>query len=310
MTGASMNFRLLGASAAACALAFAAQPAAAQFRQNAPAPTDVPHCARAIGTASISPPAQEWWTRYGLSSPEQLIKLMASRSGCLRIVDRGAGLQMRGIERELGASGELQRRSNVGAGQIKAADFAIIPDVADANANQSGLGGGLGGLLPGRAGAILGGIRTQQSTARALLTLVNVRTTEQEYVAEGTASKTNVGFGVGGFGGSLGGIGGGYSNTSIGQVIAQAYLTAFTNLVAYMQQQQPGAAEAAAPIQSYVVKGPIKLRTGPSATSKAVRTFDPGDTVFPTGQKNGVWWEVDDETGNRGWVPSPQITAK
>ncbi len=303
--------KFAGALAASSVVALAASPAAAQFNRSAPAPTDVPHCARAIGTASIAPPARERWTQYGLSSPEQLIKLMASRSGCLRIVDRGAGLQMRGVERGLG--GELQRGSNVGAGQIKAADYTIVPDVADANSNQGGLGAGLGGLIGGRfgaVGAIAGGIRTQQSTARALLTLVNVRTTEQEYVAEGTASKTNVSFGGGGFGGVLAGVGGGYSNTSIGQVISQAYLTAFTNLVGYMQQTQPGSAAAAAPVQSYVATTSIGLRATPSPTGRLVRRFQAGDTVFPTGQKNGVWWEVDDETGNRGWVTSNQLTAK
>jgi hypothetical protein len=288
----------------------AAAPAAAG---SAPAPTDVPHCDRPIGTASISPPQREWWTQYGLSSPEQLIKLMASRSNCLRIVDRGAGLQMRNVERGLGSSGELQRESNVGAGQIKAADFAIVPDVADANANQSGSGAGLGGLLGGRAGyfgALAGGIHTQQATARALLTLVNVRTTEQEYVAEGTASHTNIGFTGGGFGGGLAGIGGGYSNTSIGQVIAQAYLVAFTDLVAHMQGMQPGEAAAAAPVKAYLVQSPIQMHTTPAVNSTVVRSFHSGETVYPTGQKNGVWWEVDDETGNRGWITSPQIVPK
>ncbi len=308
-----MQSKLLAALVACSAAAAVAGPAAAQFSNAPPAPTDVPHCAHPIGTASIAPPAQEWWTRYGLSSPEQLIKLMASQSGCLRIVDRGAGLQMRGVERDLGSSGELQRNSNVGAGQIKAADYTIVPDIADANSNQSGAGAALGGLLGGRAGIVgglVGSINTRQSTARTLLTLVNVRTTEQEFVAEGTASKTAISFGGGGFGGLIGGIGGGYSNTPIGQVIAQAYLVAFTNLVNYMQAQTPGQAAAAAPVQSYVTKAAIAMRTSASATGKIVRTFGVGDTVYPTGQKNGVWWEVDDETGNRGWVPSPQITAK
>jgi Curli production assembly/transport component CsgG len=285
-------------------------PAAAR---SAPPPTDVPHCDRPIGTASISPPQREWWTQYGLSSPEQLIKLMASRSNCLRIVDRGAGLQMRNVERSLGSSGELQRESNVGAGQIKAADFAIVPDVADANANQSGSGAGLGGLLGGRAGyfgALAGGIHTQQATARALLTLVNVRTTEQEYVAEGTASHTNIGFTGGGFGGGLASIGGGYSNTSIGQVIAQAYLVAFTDLVAHMQGMQPGEAAASAPTKAYLVQSPIQMHMTPAVSSKIVRNFASGDTVYPTGQKNGIWWEVDDETGNRGWITSVQIVPK
>jgi hypothetical protein len=295
------------------ALILAATPAAAQFSNAPPPPTDVPHCAGPIGTASIAPPDNQWWTRYGLSSPEQLIKLMASQSNCLRIVDRGAGLQMRGVERSLGSSGELQRNSNVGAGQIKAADYTIVPDIADANDNQGGSGAALGSLLGsqlGPFGAVVGGIRTKQSTARVLLTLVNVRTTEQEYVAEGTASKTDISFAGGGFGGMLGGLGGGYSNTPIGQVIAQAYLTAFTNLVGYMRTAQPGQAAAAAPSQSYLVKSAIKMRGAPSPGAKAVRSFTAGDTVYPTGQKNGIWWEVDDETGNRGWVTSVQLTPK
>jgi len=32
--------------------------------------------------------------------------------------------------------------------------------------------------------------------------------------------------------------------------------------------------------------------------------------VFPTGQKNGVWWEVDDENGNRGWMSSTTISPR
>jgi curli biogenesis system outer membrane secretion channel CsgG len=308
-----MQIKWLSVLTASGAVVLAASPASAQFDKNAPPPTDVPHCTQPIGTASIAPPAQQWWTRYGLSSPEQLIKLMASQSGCLRIVDRGAGLAMRGVERDLGGSGELQRNSNVGAGQIKAADYTIVPDIADANANQGGGGAALGGLIGGRfgpLGAIAGSINTQQSTARVLLTLVNVRTTEQEYVAEGTAAKTNISFGAGGFGGGLAGIGGGYSNTPIGQVIAQAYLIAYTNLVGYMRQAQPGQAAAEAPVQSYVVKAAVQMRSGPNPTSKLVRSFAAGDTVYPTGQKNGIWWEVDDETGNRGWVTSIQLTAK
>ena len=106
-------------------------------------------------------------------------------------------------------------------------------------------------------------------------------------------------------------MGGGYSNTPIGQVIAQAYLTAFTNLVAFMQTAQPGEAAAAAPVQSYVVKSADRDAGRPPGVGKrVVRSFVIGDTVYPTGQKNGIWWEVDDETGNRGWVTSVQLGPK
>jgi hypothetical protein len=271
---------------------------------------ELPKCAQPIGTVSIVLPEDQWWRRYQLGSPEDLIKLYAQRSNCLRVVDRGAGLAMRNQERALGAGGELQRGSNVGAGQIKAADYTIVPDITDANQNAGGGGAALGGLLPGAAGAVLGSIRTKQSTAHVLINLVNVRTTEQEYTAEGTAQKTNISFGAGGFGGLIGGVAGGYSNTDIGQIIAAAYLNAYVDLVSHMQGMVPGQAQAAAPIQTYVMKQNFAMRASASATSKIVRTFQAGDSVFPTGQKNGVWWEVDDETGNRGWVSSVMITAK
>jgi hypothetical protein len=279
---------------------------------------ELPQCAQPVGTVSIQEPERQWWIGYGLGNPEALIKLMASRSNCLRVVDRNGGLAMRGVERELANSGELQRGSNVGAGQIRAADYAIIPDISGADQNAGGGGAAVGGLIArgiggrfgGIAGGLAGGIRTQRVEARTLLTLVNIRTTEQEYVAEGAAQKTNVSFGGGGFGGLLAAAGGGYGDTDIGQVIAAAYLNAFNDLVGHMQRMTPGEAQAAAPVQTYAARSEIQLREMPSPTARIVRSFAAGDSVFPTGQKNGVWWEVDDETGNRGWVSSAMIGPK
>jgi hypothetical protein len=27
-----------------------------------------------------------------------------------------------------------------------------------------------------------------------------------------------------------------------------------------------------------------------------------GATVYPTGERDGMWWRADDENGNSGWV--------
>jgi curli biogenesis system outer membrane secretion channel CsgG len=306
-----MSGKIWLCAAAAAMVASSAHAQAYGTDKKAPSGTpELPKCNQAVGTVSIVLPEDQWWRRYNLGSPEDLIKLYAQRSNCLKVVDRGAGLAMRNQEKALGQGGDLQRGSNVGAGQIKAADYTIVPDITDANQNAGGGGAALGGLLPGAAGAILGGIRTKSSTAHVLINLVNVRTTEQEYTAEGTAQKTNVSFAGGGFGGLIGGVAGGYSNTDIGQIIAAAYLNAFVDLIGHMQGMQPGGAQASSPIQTYVAKQAIAMRATASPTAKIVRQFQPGDSVFPTGQKNGVWWEVDDETGNRGWVSSIMITAK
>jgi curli biogenesis system outer membrane secretion channel CsgG len=297
-------------------------PAAAQYGMDKTAPKntltpELPHCDRPLGTAAVQEPDHRWWEGLGLSNPEVLLKLFASRSGCLRMVDRNAGLAMHTDEGDLARSGELQRGQNVGRGQVKSADYFIIPDIADSNQNAGGnnIGAVAGSLLPGGLGALAGGIRTKRSEAHVLITLVNARTTEQLYTAEGAAQKTDIGFEAGGGGFGASGFaalaGGGYSNTDIGKVITAAYFNAFEDLVHYMQSNaapEPGGAAADAPIQAYRVTSPTKERTQPGG--RIVRSFNPGDLVYPTGQKAGVWWEVDDENGNRGWVMSTMISPR
>ncbi len=312
-----INHKLAFAGAALAALLCASAASAAVYGSNNKQPSgtpELPQCAKPIGTVAIQEPDRDWWTPLGLSNPEALLKLFSARSNCLRVVARGGAMAMRRDERDLGDSGELQRGSNLGKGQVLAADYFIIPDIVDSNANSGGGGlGALGNLAGNRLGgfgSVLGAVRFKSSEAHTLITLVNARTTEQEYVAEGTAKKTDVGFGGGGWGGSFGAIGGGYSNTDVGKVISAAYFNAYIDLIGHMQGGAPGEAAAAAPIQAYTVNSPMALHASPSPAAKTVRSFKGGDLVYPTGQKNGVWWEVDDENGNRGWVSSAFITPR
>ena len=204
----------------------------------------------------------------------------------------------------------------MGRGQVAAADFFIIPDIANSNRNSGGnnIGGLVGGFLPGGFGALAGGLKIKKSEAHTLLTLVDARSTEQLYVAEGVAQKSDVSFGGGGGGGSWGGFGalagGGYSDTDIGKVISAAYFNAFVDLVHYMQQQQPGQAAASAPAASQRTTQAIRAHVGPAAASKVVYSLAAGANVYPTGQRSGVWMEVDDENGNRGWVLSTMTTSR
>ncbi len=268
-------------------------------------------CAAPIGTVAIQEPERNWWGPLGLGNPESLIKLLASRSNCLRVVARGAALAMRNTERALGDAGETQRGQNFGKGQVVSADYLLIPDIVDSNRNAGGANlGGFGRAIGGPFGGVLGSVNIRTAKAQTLLTLVNARTTEQEYVAEGQSSKTDVGLGGGGFGAWGGVVGGGYANTDQGRVIALAYIVAFNDLVHHMQSVAPGQAAAAAPIQAYTVTTATVMRKAAAATSVRVRDFRAGDLVYPTGQKNGVWWEADDENGNRGWVLSTMISPR
>jgi curli biogenesis system outer membrane secretion channel CsgG len=274
--------------------------------QNAPA---IPTCDKKIGTMSVVEPEQKWWVQYNLESPEALIKVYAAQSKCFTLVDRGKGLTAAQKERALASGGEMRGGSNIGKGQMKAADYVLVPDLVSKNAKAGGkhFGGAVGGLLGHGVGAVVGGVSLKSKTADVVLTLTDVRSTEQVALVQGHAKKTNVGWGAGGggfFGAFAAAGASSYANTEIGQVVAMAYLDAFTKLVAEVKENTPDA-KANNVSQSVTMAKPGKLYEQPNNKSKVVRDLDVGLTLYPTGEKQGIWWKVSDELGNEGWVPSP-----
>ncbi|MCH8858154.1 MAG: hypothetical protein IID54_01090 [Proteobacteria bacterium] len=156
--------------------------AAAQANVN-----DVPRCAAPVGVLSVLEPQVNWWQQYGLGSPEALIKVFVNRSGCFTLVDRGVGLAAAQQERALAAGGDLRVGSNVGQGQILAADYVLVPDLVSSNSNAGGLdiGGLLGGLIGGAAGSFIAGVNMRTMTADVTLTITDVRSTQQLDIVDG-----------------------------------------------------------------------------------------------------------------------------
>jgi curli biogenesis system outer membrane secretion channel CsgG len=219
---------------------------------------NIPRCQRNLGTVAIVEPDNQWWREMSLGSPEAILRIFVQRSGCFTLVNRGRSMENRAMERALADSGELQRGSNLGRGQVKAADYFLQPDIVSTNKNSGGGGfggvlGSVGGGLFGRGfGAIAGAINVKKGEANVTLSVVNARTTVEEALTEGYARKSDVSFGGGGGGGSFwgtfaGAAGGGYQNTQIGQIIVLAYLDAYTKLVGEMGGL-PYDASAAAPL--------------------------------------------------------------
>lgn len=48
----------------------------------------------------------------------------------------------------------------------------------------------------------------------------------------------------------------------------------------------------------------VSLRASAAPTAAIVGTVKTGGAIYPTGNRNGVWMEVDDENGARGWMSS------
>ncbi|HWS69277.1 MAG TPA: CsgG/HfaB family protein [Steroidobacteraceae bacterium] len=270
----------------------------------------IPTCDKKLGTLAVNEPQDPWWTAMQLDSPAALIKVYVAQSKCFTLVDRGKGLAAAQAERALAASGEERAGSNIGKGQMKAADYVLVPDIANRNRNSGGtnVGGMLGGLLPHGIGALAGGISLKSKTADVVLTLTDVRSTEQVALEQGHAKKTDLGWmggggGVGFFGGFAAAGASSYANTEIGQVVATAYADAYAKLVADVKAQAPDA-KADNVQQAVSMAKPGKMYTNSDLKSAVVRDLDPGMMLYPTGDKMGVWWKVTDELGNAGWVVS------
>lgn len=268
---------------------------------------EIPNCSHKIGALAIHAPQNNWWTALGLESPEALLKVFVMKSGCFTLVDRGAGFAMAQQERALAAGGTLQGGSNIGAGQVRAADYILVPDIVNRNGNSGGtnVGGLLGGFLPGGFGAIASHIDVSSKTADVVLTVTNVRTSEQQATEEGHGSKTDVGFGFGGGWGGWGGFGGAgisnYQNTAIGQVVILAYIDAYTKLVGDLGGLSADA-KADAPSQAVTLARPGVLRATASEKGKVLKPLEAGIILYPTGNTKDMWVEVADEVGNKGWV--------
>ncbi|CAN5379392.1 SH3 domain-containing protein [soil metagenome] len=292
-----------------------AKPSSAQKLQEATA-NDVPHCYKKLGTLSIvDGDDPRGWTQYSLAPPQKLLKVLVQRSGCFTLVDRGSGLQAAQRERDIGGGLGLQRGSNVGVGQIKAADYVMQAEVqgANSNASGSGIGAGIGGLIGGPVGGLVGGLRSRKQEANVVLSITNVRTTETLATEDGYAAKNSLSFGGGGgvFSGVAGGgvVGGGYDNTDIGRIVTLAFIQAYAKLVNDLGLVNPGDAGTAhaAPTKTFSALAPVAMRASASASAKTIRTLAPGSIVYPTGNKNGLWWEVADENDNVGWVLNTKL---
>ena len=271
-------------------------------------PPQIPKCEKRYGALSVHEPETKWWRDLQLESPEALIKVFVAESKCFTLVDRGKGLDAAQAERALASSGDLRGGSNVGKGQMRAADYVLVPDIVNRNEKAGGrnIGGLLGGVVGGVAGAVVGGVNLKSKTAEVVLTLTDVRSTEQVSLQQGKAKKTDLGWGAGGggfFGAFAAAGASSYANTEIGQVVTAAYLDAFIKLVEDVKELEPDA-KADNVQQAVAMAKTGKLLSGPNNSSASLRDLDVGTMLYPTGEKQGPFWKVLDELGNEGWVPS------
>ncbi|MBR0345877.1 MAG: peptidoglycan-binding protein [Rudaea sp.] len=203
------------------------------------------HCAKPLGTLAVEENTQDQWyiiptTQYHLPATTPLIRLMIQQSNCFVVVDRGRGLNQMMQERDLAASGELRSRSNLGKGQIVAADYVVTPTIQFSQ--QTGeVGASLGSAIGGRAGGLLGALAgsMKSSEASTTLMLTDTRSGVQVAASQGSAKNTDFGFGALGIGSTVAGGAGAYNSTPQGKVIAAAFLDSYNQMVKSVREYAP-----------------------------------------------------------------------
>jgi hypothetical protein len=191
-------------------------------------------CDQALGTIGVVEDQNAGWYRtlqsYKLGSTVPVLRMMIQQSNCFVVVERGAAMQNMQMERQLQRSGEMREGSNMGAGQMVAADYTMNPSIQFSQ-NTGGMGGALGGLSRslGVLGAIAGGIKTNE--ASTTLIMIDNRSGVQLAAAEGTAKNTDFALFGASYGWAAGGAAGGYSSTPEGKIIIAAFADSYNQLV-------------------------------------------------------------------------------
>ena len=193
-------------------------------------------CASPLGTvALVEETSADWYrlftTEYKLGSTVPVLRLMIQQSNCFIVVERGRAFANMERERAIAASGQGRTGSNMGGGQMVAADYSMTPEVLVSARGTGGGGGGLGGFSRGLGvlGAIAGGIRTNE--ASTMLMLTDNRSGVQISASQGASSNTDFSVGAVLFGGGGGGGMSGYTNTPQGKVVIAAFTDSYNQMV-------------------------------------------------------------------------------
>jgi curli biogenesis system outer membrane secretion channel CsgG len=278
----------------------------------------VEKCERKLGVLAVAEPQSGWGylQHYGLGSPAALLRMMVQQSGCFDVVERGVAMQNLQQERTLAAGGDLRQESNVGKGQMQAADFVMTPNVQIGSSTTGGLGGLLAGKL-GPLGGLVGNMKFKEASTSILV--ADVRSSIQVASAEGKATKTDFGVGGWGFGGGALGALGGYTSTPEGKMVAASLLDNYNNIVTQIRNQPQlirassasGDANAAASTSAEAPQTPgamlaakianVKAFEGPSRDSKVIATLQKSDELIATGEVKNGFLRVDSANFS-GWV--------
>jgi hypothetical protein len=202
-----------------------------------PEPPTLKTCETSFGSVAIVEGETQGWSEYGLSSPRALINAMATESGCFTPHNPASGVAATFL-------------MNIVAGSKEEVDKTI--ELAKGAAMQglvsSGAAGSLLGGVPG-GGAMLGAFSAfggKNKTVAAGIRLISPMNGMTIVSGSGQVKKSSLSFGGSGAPAAAGWLGtanaAGYGDSKNGQMLVEAFIVAFNNVVS-----QGGVLQAVAP---------------------------------------------------------------
>jgi hypothetical protein len=137
-------------------------------------------------------------------------------------------------------AGELRTTSNLGKGQMVAADYTVTPSVTFSAKGTTDYGAMIGGRI-GIVASLIGSSMKSNEAATMLL-LIDNRSGIQLAAAEGSAKNWDYGMMGGFFNHGLAGASG-FSNTPQGKVLAASFMDSYNQLVKAVRSYKAQAVE-------------------------------------------------------------------
>ena len=260
-------------------------------------PIDLTRCARPYGSVAVVDGDSQGWTAYGLSSPRGLIAAMAVQSGCFTVHDPASGVAasylmnvVAGDKEEIDKGAEMAKTA-IAEGLVRSGAasqiFGRVP---------------MGGALMGA----FGGFGGKKKTIAAGIRMISPQTGMTIVTGQGAVTKTA--FNFGGIGGGLASAaqGSGYGASKDGQQLSAAFIMAFNSVIAQgsaLTLSAPVAARTSTPATpGAMIAVDTKMLESPVRTAAVVRSLRAGTTLKPTGQRKGLFVEMSDDFGSKGWV--------
>jgi len=278
------------ASSALAAASLAFSPA-----QAAKDDVAVVKCDASYGTIAITDGDTQGWNKFGLSSPRGMLGTIVQESGCFTLHTAADGKPANYLMSAVaGSQEEVDQTMNIAKTALT--EGLVRSGAAGTMLSRVPMGGALMGMFGG-----LGGKKKTISAGLRLVSPVNGQTL---LAGSGQSQKSTIKIlngsdWVSANQGSFGQYG-----SKDGLMVTSAFIEAYNSLVS--QAASLGAVHdtvAPAPAAAtYTVAVTTAMRGSASEAGAAVRSLRPESELTPTGNKQGLFVEVTDNYGTKGWV--------